>query len=51
MRRAPLLYSYGLRHLILPAPMLASIVPQKAGPAAALLIVAVLYGLDRAAAA
>ncbi|MBY0269351.1 MAG: DUF599 domain-containing protein [Burkholderiales bacterium] len=47
-RRAGLLYSWGLRHLILVAPILASILHPYAGPPAAVAIVLVLYGFDRA---
>ena len=49
VRRAGILYSWGLRHLILVAPMLASILHPLAGPVAALLVVAVLSGFDRVA--
>ena len=45
--RAGILYSWGLRYLILVAPILAAIVHPVAGPVAALLVVAVLYGFDR----
>ena len=48
VRRAGLLYSWGLRHLILVAPILASILHPFAGPPAAVAIVVVLYGFDRA---
>lgn len=47
LRRAGLLYSWALRHLILVAPLLASMLHPMAGPVAALLVVAVLYGFDR----
>jgi hypothetical protein len=47
VRRAGILYSWGLRHLILVAPLLAAIVWPLAGPPAALLVVGVLYGFDR----
>ena len=47
LRRAGLLYSWALRHLILVAPLLASLLHPMAGPFAALLVVAVLYGFDR----
>lgn len=47
VRRAGILYSWGLRHLILIAPILASILHPAAGPVAALLVVAVLRGFDR----
>lgn len=48
VRRAGILYSWALRHLILVAPILASILHPFAGPPAALAIAAVLYGFDRA---
>lgn len=47
VRRAGLLYSWGLRHLILVAPILASLLHPFAGPVAALLVVVVLSGFDR----
>ena len=47
VRRAGILYSWGLRHLILVAPVLASILHPAAGPVAALLVVTVLFGFDR----
>ena len=47
VRRAGLLYSWGLRHLILVAPILASLLHPFAGPVAALLVVAVLSSFDR----
>ena len=47
LRRAGLLYSWGLRHLLMGAPLLAFIVYPLAGPVAALLVVAALYGFDR----
>lgn len=47
VRRAGILYSWGLRHLILVAPILASMVHPAAGPAAALGVVAVLVSFDR----
>lgn len=47
LRRAGLLYSWGLRHLLLVAPILSSIVYPWAGPVAAVLIVLVLTGFDR----
>ena len=50
VRRAGLLYSWGLRHLILVAPILASILHPLAGPIAAVVIVTVLYRFDRAGA-
>jgi hypothetical protein len=51
VRRAGVLYSWGLRHLVLVAPILASIFQPIAGPVAAVLVVAVLYGFDRVDAA
>jgi hypothetical protein len=47
VRRAGILYSWGLRHLLLVAPILASILYPAAGPVAALIVVAVLFGFDR----
>jgi hypothetical protein len=47
VRRAGVLYSWGLRHLVLIAPVLASILHPAAGPVAALVVVAVLFGFDR----
>jgi hypothetical protein len=47
VRRAGLLYSWGLRHLMLVAPILASLLHPFAGPLAALLLVSVLSGFDR----
>lgn len=47
LRRAGMLYSWGLRHLLLVAPLVASILHPAAGPPAAGLVVAVLYGFDR----
>jgi len=47
VRRAGILYSWGLRFLILVAPILAAIVHPWAGPIAAVLVVAVLWGFDR----
>ncbi|MES2979092.1 MAG: DUF599 domain-containing protein [Pseudomonadota bacterium] len=47
LRRAGLLYSWGLRHLILVAPLLASIVHPLAGPVSAVLLVPVLLRFDR----
>ena len=49
VRRAGLLYGWGLRHLILVAPMLGFIVHPLAGPAAAVLVVVALWGFDRLA--
>ena len=48
VRRAGLLYSWGLRHLVLVAPLLAAMLHPAAGPPAALAVVAVLaLGFDR----
>ena len=47
VRRAGVLYSWGLRHLVLIAPVLASILHPAAGPVAALVVVAVLFAFDR----
>ena len=47
VRRAGLLYSWGLRQLVLIAPLLASILHPLAGPVAALVMVIALATLDR----
>ena len=47
VRRAGLLYSWGLRHLLMVAPILASIVYPLAGPVAAVVMVVALLGFDR----
>ena len=47
LRRAGLLYSWGLRHLLMVAPLLVFIVYPLAGPVAAALMVAALFGFDR----
>ena len=47
VRRAGILYSWGLRHLLLVVPILTSILHPAAGPVAALVVVAVLFGFDR----
>lgn len=47
VRRAGILYGLGLRHLVLVAPILAAILHPLAGPVAAVLVVAVLFGFDR----
>lgn len=47
VRKAGVLYSWGLRHLVLVAPILASVVHPAAGPVAALAVVSVLLGFDR----
>lgn len=47
LRRAGLLYSWGLRHLLLVAPLLVCVVYPLAGPVAALLVVAALLAFDK----
>lgn len=47
VRKAGVLYSVGLRHLVLVAPVVASILYPTAGPVAAVLVVAVLLRMDR----
>ena len=47
LRRAGLLYSWGLRNLLMVAPILAFIVYPWAGPAAAVIVVAALVAFDR----
>nr|WP_315245768.1 DUF599 family protein [uncultured Albidiferax sp.] len=47
VRRAGMLYSWGLKHLVLVAPLLASILHPLAGPVAAVGVVAALVGFDR----
>ena len=47
VRRAGLLYSWGLRHLILVVPIVAFILYPPAGPAGALLVVGVMLSFDR----
>ena len=47
VRRAGLLYSWGLRHLILVAPIVASLLHPFAGPVAAVIVVVVLSRFDR----
>ena len=47
VRRAGVLYSWGLRHLILVAPILACLLHPMAGPITAVLVVVVLVGFDR----
>ena len=47
LRRAGILYSWGLRHLMLVAPILAAILHPLAGPVVALILVGVLFWLDR----
>lgn len=51
VRKAGVLYSWGLRHLILVAPVLACILHPAAGPLAAVLVVLVLRQFDQAATA
>lgn len=46
LRRAGLLYSWGLRNLLMVAPILAFIVYPWAGPAAAIIVVAALISFD-----
>lgn len=47
VRRAGILYSWSLRHLVLVAPVVAFILHPIAGPIAAALVTAVLYRFDR----
>jgi hypothetical protein len=47
VRKAGILYSWGLRQLVLVAPVVAFILHPAAGPVAALLVSTVLYGFDR----
>ena len=47
LRRAGLLYGWGLRHLLMVAPLLVFIVYPLAGPVAAALVVAALIAFDR----
>ncbi|NML18179.1 DUF599 domain-containing protein [Azohydromonas caseinilytica] len=47
VRKAGVLYSVGLRQLVLVAPVVASILYPAAGPVAAMLVVAVLLRMDR----
>lgn len=47
VRRAGILYSWGLKHLVLTAPILAFLVHPAAGPVAALGVVAMLVSFDR----
>lgn len=47
VRRAGVLYSWGLRHLIVVAPILACLLHPLAGPIAALLVVIVMLRFDR----
>lgn len=47
LRRAGLLYSWGLRHLLVVAPILTGIVYPWAGPVAAFIVMVVLAGFDK----
>lgn len=47
LRRAGILYSWGLRHLVLVAPILAAILHPLAGPVIAVILVGALFWLDR----
>ena len=47
LRRAGLLYGWGLRHLLMVAPVAIAIVYPPAGPVAALLLIGALAGFDR----
>lgn len=47
VRRAGVLYGVGLRQLVLVVPVVAAMLLPTSGPVAALLVVAVLYALDR----
>ncbi|WPG40916.1 DUF599 family protein [Variovorax sp. EBFNA2] len=47
VRRAGALYGWGLRHLILVAPVLAALLHPLAGPVTAVGVTAVLWGFDR----
>ncbi|MGZ3157549.1 MAG: DUF599 domain-containing protein [Burkholderiaceae bacterium] len=47
LRRAGMLYSWGLRHLVLVAPILAAILHPAAGPIVAVLVIVILSGFDR----
>ena len=51
VRRAGLLYSWGLRHLLMVAPIVVFIVHPFAGPVAALVVVAVLRSFDHVSSA
>ena len=48
VRKAGVLYSWGLRQLVLVAPVVAFILHPLAGPLAALVVVSVMIGFDRA---
>jgi len=47
LRRAGILYSWGLQHLMLLAPILAAILHPLAGPVVALIVVGLLFWMDR----
>lgn len=47
VRRAGILYSWGLRHLVLITPLLAGVLHPLAGPTTAVVVVLVLAGFDR----
>jgi hypothetical protein len=47
VRRAGIMYSWALRHLILVAPLLASLLHPLAGPLVSAVVVALLYTMDR----
>jgi hypothetical protein len=51
VRRAGVLYSVGLRHLVLVVPVVAGMIAPWAGPVAALLVTGVLLSVDRVAGA
>lgn len=46
VRRAGVLYGWGLRHLVMVAPLVASLLHPLAGPVAALAVVVVMRGVD-----
>jgi uncharacterized membrane protein len=50
VRRAGVLYGWGLRHLILVAPLVSAILLPTAGPIAALLVIAVMSRVDQVSA-
>jgi hypothetical protein len=47
VRRAGVLYGWGLRQLLLVAPVVAFILHPAAGPVAAVIVLAVLWSLDK----
>jgi hypothetical protein len=47
LRRAGLLYGWGLRHLLMVAPILAAIAYPLAGPVTAVILIMTLLGFDR----